>query len=357
MSVIAVVDAGSADLACYAEQFARLRRTARAERVFVLMDGDLNRAGGLAERDKYERAEALLCAGADCVVEMPIPTQTLPDNLYAFSVVAMLRKLGCIDQLALPTTDPDALARTAAWLFDEPAPYRSRMRELRDGGADLDAVYPEVGGGFVPGAAEFLAVRENRMSVEYFNTLRRSYSTVKPLVFAGGIYAPAEPAAPSRRDDYLLQAIAGSFLSCPERDSVARAAEMFSGSERMARRIYRLLSARPSGGFEAFSRAAACADMNPVSVRRYLMGCLLGYRKVDGFVCITYNYIPYIRVLGARPDALAVLRGSAGTTLVVDTLREKDESQVTDVYKRMLLSLDARARRHFLESEQTGVAP
>ena len=347
---IAVVDAGGA--ADARDAFVQVRQASGAAEIFALMDGDLDRAGGLAGADKYARAAALRAAGASCVVEMPLQTQLLPDNLYAFSVEAMLRKLGCVDLLALPCAGPrEVFQRTADFLFDEPAPYRDRMRGLRDGGADLDAVFAGVVGDYVPGAAAFLARPQNRLAVAYLNALKRAYSTVRTVWLPRETPPAAETEAAARRDAFLLRRAAAAFRGRPEREAVAWAADIFSGSERMARRVYDLLGQTSADGLRAFSREAACADMNPVAVRRYLLSCLAGYRKVDGFVCITYNYVPCVRVLSAAPAALERLRRTAGTTLIVDTEAEKDFSRVTDVYKRLLLEMDARVRRLFLESE------
>ena len=350
--VIAVADAGNAAERHYADYFARLKDLTDGAEIYVLMDGDLDRDGGLPAKDKYARARALRAAGAACVVEMPLPAQSLVDNLYAFAVRAMLHKLGGIDALAIPCAgDRETFTRTAAFLFNEPAPYQRRMRALRDEGEDLEAVFPAVVGEFVDGAAEFLARRQNRMAVEYANILKRTYSTVKPFWLEYEEPACGKSEAAVRRDAFALSRAAEEFLRGPEKEALARAEGMFSGSPRMARRIYDLLRANPEGGLTAFSFAAACADMNPAAVRRYLMSCLVGYRKLDSFVCITYSYIPYIRVLDAAPEALARVRETAGTTLIVDTPEAQDFSQVTDDYKQLLLKMDARARTLFVESE------
>ena len=63
--VIAVVGADGASPEDTRAYFAALKRLSGAARVFALMDGDLDRAGGLARQDKYARAADLRAAGAD----------------------------------------------------------------------------------------------------------------------------------------------------------------------------------------------------------------------------------------------------------------------------------------------------
>ena len=346
-TAVAVVDAGGASSRDLRAYFDRLRAASGAERVFVLMDGDLDRAGGLPARDKYARAADFRAAGAACVVEMPLQTQMLADNLYAFAVRAMLHKLGCVDLLAVPCAGPrEAFDRAAAFLFDEPTPYQKRMRAMREAGADLEAVFPGVVGEFVPGAADFLARPQNRMAVEYANILRRTYSTVRPVWLEAAL--PEGPAPAAAQDAFLLKRLTAWFLDGPEQEAVARAEGIVGGSDRLAHRVLALLREGPWEGFAAFARAVAGADQNLAAVRRFLMSCLVGYRKLDSFVCITYSYIPYIRVLSGEATAVARLRETAQTTLLIDTTEEQDHSQATDSFKQLLLKMDERARALFL---------
>ncbi len=346
MKTVAIVDEGSASGADCRDYLERIRRTTAADDVLVIVNGDFSRDGSLAARDKYDRTATLLASGASGVVEMPVCGVLLGDNQYAFAVSVMLRKLGCVDEVVLPYegADEPMFLRTAEFLFDEPAAYQRRMRALRDQGADLDAVLPETVGAFVDGAEEFLRKPMNRMAVEYHNILRKSYSSVRPrLMRVGG--APAAEELDAARDRYLMEQVALRFQG-DGRSAIEWAANQFSGSEKAARRVLQALAQGSDGGFRAFSERVAWADMNAVTVRRYLLGCLIGYRKVDSFVCITYNYVPYIRILGLAGDRRfrERLLGSAETTALMDAMAEKDFSQLQEDCKRLLSDLDARAR-------------
>lgn len=346
MKTVAIVDEGNASEAYYRAYLNRIRRENAADDVLVIMDGDFSRDGGLAARDKYDRTAMFLEAGASGVVEMPVCGVLLGDNQYAFAVSVMLRKLGCVDEIVLPCVGDDGpvFFRTAEFLFDEPMEYQRRMRTLRSQGADLDAVLPEVVGAFVEGAEAFLREPVNRMAVEYHNILRKSYSSVRPrLMRVDG--APAAPAPDAARDRYLMEQVGLRFRG-EERDVTAWASNRFSGSAKAARRVFRAQEQGTPGGFRDFSARVAWEDMNAVTVRRYLLGCLIDYRKVDSFVCITYNYVPYIRVLGLAEDRRFRNRllGSVETTALMDAADEKDFSQLQEDCKRLLSDMDARAR-------------
>ena len=128
MKTIAVADEGRASLEYYRTYFACIRKETGAERLIVIMDGDVTRAAGLPGRDKYDRAADMMAAGADGVVEMPLFSVLLPDNVYAFSVTAMLQKLGCLDGVAIPFAGGQELFEKIGWfLFDEPMAYQKKM--------------------------------------------------------------------------------------------------------------------------------------------------------------------------------------------------------------------------------------
>lgn len=346
MKTMAVVDEGRASLEYYTDYFAHIRRETGADRLVVILDGDISRSAGLAARDKYDRTADLLAAGADGVVEMPLFSVLLPDNVYAFSVTAMLQKLGCLDGVAIPFVGEMELFEKIGWfLFDEPREYQKQMRIFRDQGVDLAGVLPDVLETFIPGAGEFLRCKMNRMAVEQYNTLRRAYFPVKPYMIR--LEKAPEEGAETAFDAYLLECVRENFGGKPEKETLQWAQNMFSGSEKMDRRVLEALAAEWPG-LEALSAQASYEGVHPVAVRRHLLGCLIHYRKVDSFVCITYNYVPYIRVLGGTEDFCARLRETAGTTLLIDTPQEKDFSRMDDVAKEMLNRIEARARELYL---------
>ena len=351
MKIVAIVDEGGAAEAHYRAHFRRVREAAQADGILVLMSGDVARTGSLAARDKHARAAALLAAGAALVVETPLPAVLLGDNQYVFALAVMLQKLGCVDEIALPCTGADeaVFARTAEFLFDEPPAYQKRMRALRATGVNLTEALPEVAGDFVDGARDFLRIPMNRMAVEFCNTLRRSYSAVKPRrIWVDD--APREEQPCAGADRRLLERVERAFMGRPRAEAVAWASGMFSGSERTALRVLDALSSGGDGGFQAFSRRVADADMGDAALRRHLLACLMEYRKVDSFVCITYNYVPYIRVLGcADGRALDALLQRAGTDVLADSAEREGAVRLNDDYKRLLLQMDGRARALYEE--------
>lgn len=354
MKTIAVVDAGWASGSDYRAYFDRLRQETGAAHIIVITGGDLTCEGRLAVEDKFCRTGMLREAGASAVVQMPLCSVLLAENVFAFSVTAMLQKLNCADMMAIPFTggSRELFDAITSFLFDEPLPYQKRMRALRAGGAELRVELPGVLDEFIPGAGEFLRVPMNRMAVEYYNTLRRAYFPAKPHILQVEKMEMTAEACPVQ-DRFLFGRAAEIFRAMPEEETVKWAADMFSGSERIGTRLLDALREGGAEGYDALSRVAEIPGEPAVDIRRHMMACLTGYRKVDSFVCITYNYIPYIRILGAWDDALtARLREKATTTLLMDDGGARDDSQMQDVCKRMLAKLDDNARTLFTASKQ-----
>ena len=342
MRMIAVVDEGGASQAEYRAFFAKIRRQSGADAILVITNGAFTRRGYLAARSKQARAGDFMAAGADGVVEMPLYSVLLPDNVYAFSVTAMLQKLGAVDDVLIPFTGGSAALfdQIAGFLFDEPMAYQRKMRQLRDRGMELDRVLPDILEEFVPGAQRFLQQPANRLAIELYNALRRAYFPARPCLLQRDA-APQSMGTTAAQDAYLLAQVRAAFDARRGQQAVIWARDMFSGSEKTARRVQAAL-ATDCAGFEALSRRARYDGVHAIAVRRHLLGCLIGYRKVDSFVCITYNYVPYIRLLSGSADIQWRLRERASTTLLAGS---DDASNVVDVGKRLLLRIDGCAER------------
>lgn len=351
MSIIAVVDAGRASRAFYDEYFARIRRTSGADTLLVITDGDIDREGNLAARDKYDRTAMFIAAGADAVVEMPMFSLLLADNVYCFSVVGLLQKLNGVDRIAIPYAGgSDVLFdQVATFLFDEPMPYQKKMRELRAQGAELRHVQADVVETFVPGAGEFLRVPMNQLAVKQFIELRKAYFPAKPLLVQLDA-APEIAVHTEEQDVHLLARMADAALAQPQ--PAQWMTGMFYGNERIAQRVEDILRAGEARSFTQLSQLAERPGEPATAIRWHMLACLTNYRKVDSYVCIIYYYIPYVRVLGTKDAAmLARMEDIIRTTMLVDTAQEKDLSRLTDPAKKLLADIEDRARALFLTSK------
>lgn len=115
---------------------ARIRELTGADFCIVVMSGDFTQRGEPALMDKYMRAEMALSCGADLVLELPVCYACSSAPYFAQGAIALLDKLGVVDQLAFGSECGDIamLQKTAEVLEKEPALYMQALKaHLRSG--------------------------------------------------------------------------------------------------------------------------------------------------------------------------------------------------------------------------------
>ncbi len=97
----------------HAAQISALRKMG-FERVVCVMSGNYTQRGELAIADKYTRAEAAVCGGADVVLELPYPYSSLSAEGFARAGVHILSSVG-VDAISFgsESADIELLAATA----------------------------------------------------------------------------------------------------------------------------------------------------------------------------------------------------------------------------------------------------
>ena len=82
------------------------RKQTDADVMVVVMSGNWVQRGEPAIEQKWSRAKAALCQGADVVIEMPTAVSCQATDLFARGAVEILQKVGC-DSLAFGCEDGD----------------------------------------------------------------------------------------------------------------------------------------------------------------------------------------------------------------------------------------------------------
>ncbi len=187
------------------------RRLTQADYIVVAMSGDFVQRGEPAVFDKYIRAEQILRAGADLVLEIPLYAACSSAEYFARGGVALLEKLGVVTDLCFGSEsgDLDNLLRCAGLLTiaekndysDSAVKYRAILQAgLKDGmpfpaarAAALEALYKEEVSENLPGenmdtaasgrtapALHYPSVPNDLLAVEYCRALLLSGSDIRP---------------------------------------------------------------------------------------------------------------------------------------------------------------------------------
>ena len=175
-------------------QFKQIRSAAEESYLVIVMSGNYVQRGEPAFYDKYTRTRAALIAGADLVLELPTAFATSSAEDFAAASVALLDRLGCIDELCFGSEcgQIPPLMEVASLLAREPEAYRIGLREgIRQGLTFPQArnqalslwIHDHTSDPDIDWDA-LLASPNNILGIEYLKALIRRNSSVKPVTIS-----------------------------------------------------------------------------------------------------------------------------------------------------------------------------
>lgn len=173
----------------HAYQIKKIREQTGADFIVVAMSGDFVQRGEPAIIDKYARTKMALCSGADLVIEIPVLWATASAESFAMAGVTLFEKMGCVDGLCFgaETDDLPLLTTLADILAEEPENYKIALSSYLKGGMNFPAARTKalclVSETVTSGSlAEILSSPNNILALEYLKALKRSHSSIKPLL-------------------------------------------------------------------------------------------------------------------------------------------------------------------------------
>ncbi|MDO5134351.1 MAG: nucleotidyltransferase family protein, partial [Eubacteriales bacterium] len=349
----------------------KTREESGADYLVVVMSGDYVQRGEPAVFDKYIRAEQILRAGADLVLELPLYAACGSAEYFARGSIDLLEKLGVITDLwfGSESGDTDRLADCARALETAESgrqdgasapssPYRERLRtELRAGRPFPEARAAALG--------DILPAEPNDLlGVEYCRALQSRRSAIRPCAVkridvppatarrkallenrsglgpAAAAQVPLYPLCPDDFSSALLYALR------MQEDALEKYADV-SGD--LSDRIRNLLPR--FRGFSRFVDLLKTRNLTRTRVSRCLLHILLRMEqdRLDAFR--RDGYALYARPLALRRDASPLLSSirrnasvpflskpaKAGGLLTGDALRLwKDEIRAEELYTLIL---------------------
>lgn len=359
------------------------RRTTNADYVVVVLSGDYVQRGIPAIASKEVRTRKVLDAGADLVLELPLPYATGAANYFARGAVQLLVNLGVITDLAFGSlsADANAITRAAALLDEEPPQFQALLQS----GLAAGLSYPAARAGAAAGAlgislptngndvlgieyvralnamdpshhirihaipriatdsatthrARLLKAQQQNMTDRIPSLLpdqtasgaapcdavqRRTLDTDTATVAAVPYYMSASDL--SEQLYYQLQRIAGLSGA----DNAAAALMAYQDVDHdLACRMIRLLPEYT--GWDDYAARLKTRNVTYTRVSRALLHILLGIRQDDVAALSAAGTIGYARILGFRRSAgplLAAIREHASVPLITsprDALRSQD---------------------------------
>ncbi|MBQ5725432.1 MAG: nucleotidyltransferase family protein [Clostridia bacterium] len=146
----------------------------QATHVIAVMSGSFTQRGEPAMLSKFTRAEMALAAGADLVIELPLPWAMAPAENFANGGIALLNALGCVDVVSFGSEcgDVDTLRELAA--LNDNSSFCEKLQQLSAQGVTYaSAVQTAAAKVLGNEKASALASPNNTLGIEYIRAMQR----------------------------------------------------------------------------------------------------------------------------------------------------------------------------------------
>lgn len=340
------------------------RETLGSDFIVVVMSGNYVQRGAPTIIDKYSRCEMALKCGADLVLELPSCFSTASAEYFAFGGVAILDKLGVVDDLCFGTESLDEsilkgaqaeasaeadilgyFRKIADLLLNETDEFKEIIRQdMKNGMSHAAAVSDGVSKVLGDDYRKVMETSNNILGVEYLKALTKIGSSIEPVPVArmlsdhsssqimegfssatsirNAIYNKYDmtslsstlPEAvfdilmdrylesfPVFRDDF--SGILGSKLL--EAETADDLTVYFGVNEDLANRMLKFRNSFRS--FNQFRELLNCKSISKATVGRALMHITLDIKKADMEQMYSSESLSAVKVLGFRKTAEPLL--------------------------------------------------
>lgn len=323
------------------------RHHTNADYTVVVMSGNFVQRGAPAILDKYKRTRMALEAGADLVLELPLPYAVSSAEFFASGAVSLLNKLGVITHLCFGSEcgDVEILQELAQILLEEPPAFRSALQQYLKAGLSYPHARTQALLDYQPGlndGKEILASPNNILGIEYLKALQEINSSITPYTTkrTGGGYLDQKlqefSSAMAIRKALFAhntpEALQKHLPSCTYEPLLAAWKEntLLTQNDFSSILLYKLLLEREKGfeeyldvsrnvsdrirkhldafqSFNDFCDLLKTKEMTYTRISRCLLHILLNIRKDTLVPYEQLGRAPYARVLGFRKDSTPLL--------------------------------------------------
>lgn len=298
MKTAAIIDEGINSERFYTEYLRKIRIETCAEAIIVIMNGPFLHCGLPAFEEKHSRAEKLMRAGADAVVELPVSAVLLGLHAYTAALSTLLRRLGCVEELILPVEQGNlSLFETVcSLLLRMPPEYQAALKRQKMDSNRRNEWVPAAVEQVLPGGGTLLCQPMNRFAVELCNQMRLSYCPVKVHLLEAD-WTEAESVISPKTDARLGEILSARLTESDQADLT----NIFGGYERLAEKLL-TLSAQT---FTQYAKALSSPQESEEEIRHFLLRFLLNFRKIDHGVSALQSHVPMIRVIDIQNAMLS----------------------------------------------------
>ena len=163
-------------------QIDKTRTVLGCDNIIAIMSGSFTQRGIPAIYDKWKRTEAALENGVDMVIELPAVYAVSTAERFALGGILTANAAGIIDSLNFgsETDNINLLKQTAELLLYEPQAFRNDMKKYLSQGMNHASARSKAAENQIPGAAEVLNGSNAVLAVEYIKALIKTESSISP---------------------------------------------------------------------------------------------------------------------------------------------------------------------------------
>lgn len=351
----------------HAYQIRKIKETLHADFVVIAMSGDFVQRGAPAIINKYARTAMALSCGADLVIELPVLWATASAESFAMAGISLFKKMGCVDGICFGAeTDNLPLLSLIAEVFaEEPPAFRALLSSyLKEGStfpsARCKALYKYLGTSvFTENEADLTAVSSilaqpnNILAIEYLKALKLQNAPLIPYLIrregAGyhertilktvscsdtnelpsasatairkllkdGDFARLNAVMPAAASEILKARYSRQEFLCPDDFSAILGCRLLTCNTGnlsavldctpdIANRIFK--NRMQFFSFSQFCDLCKSKDITYSRISRILLHLILDITTEDYLSAKNAGFIPYLRILGFRRDASALLK-------------------------------------------------
>lgn len=349
-------------------------RRSGADAVAVVMSGCFTQRGEPACMPPALRCAAALHAGADLVVELPLPWAMAAADTFALGAVALLRALGCVDTLVFGSESGDVEQLSACVRMMREA---DGSRVLADALADgysfprarhtaLHALFPQADLSPISNPndtlalaylracdkqeAPFVPFAVRRVAAEHDKPGKQgsfaSASYIRELFVSGQVEAALACVPEAAAQEYRSAFASGSApfrveyadravlarLRCLDAKTLAQVPDVSEGLEN------RLLAAvRYADSLKSLVDAVKSKRYTHARIRRMVWGAFLGVSRLD-----IAAFPPYLRVLGIGARGREILCKASRAGMLPILTRHADTDRL-EKFGQHIYALECRA--------------
>ena len=296
------------------------RERTSSDYIVIAMSGNYVQRGAPSVLSREARAGALLDAGADLVIELPLYVSCGGADYFARGAVTLMESLGVVTDLAFGSESGDlrALEEAAGRLCEESEQFRAALSAgLREGLSYPSARALAMADAGLPSDPNDL------LATEYLRTLLKSDGAIRPMAVkrtkcAGATQIRAEMIASRQKSDPFLcrddfsDLLLHALCSEASPDALARYLDV---SPDLAGRILKELPGFTS--YSDFCAAVKTRNYTYTRISRALLHILLGMKtETMQYFDREHGLCGWIRPIGFRRNAAPLIRSITASCTV-----------------------------------------